>query len=239
MPFLPNMTSNETLTLFISTLGLMGGIISTLITLSAKRYEDQRQLRTLIGDFTQKLVALRSEDDLLQLKILRGQGHIEEINLARSSNIRSQKTLARMMVDALESFKRPASPIEYEVLGYALTTVGEKSGDRYWRLAAERTRDPTEAVSLLSLFAFSLFRAGRVADGEDVFREAFAKATGEPMHEGYVHQIRGQALHALRNLDDARTAFDRADASYAKITSPGLRDYHRANNTSARKTLEL
>lgn len=154
MRFLSQMTPTEMLTLFISALGLMGGIISTLITLSAKRYEDQRQLRTMIGDFTQKLVALRSGDDLLQLKTLRGQEHIEEINLARANNIRSQKTLARMMVDALESFKRPVSPIEYEVLGYALTTAGEKSGDRYWRLAAERTRDPTDTVSLLSLFAF-------------------------------------------------------------------------------------
>lgn len=237
MDFFSQLTTVDMATLFMSGLGLMGGVISTLITMNAKHYEDQRQLRMTVGDFAQKILALRAEDDMLNIKALRGEERTEEFNLARANNLRSQKTLARLMMDVLEDLKRPASPTEYELLGAALTVNGDPTGDKFWRLAISRTKDAPGKLSILYQYAYTLVRYGREPDGEKVFQEALALAGNDPVQEGYTHQTRGQALHALRKLTEAGQAFDRAESCYARITAPGVRDSYLQVLASARQTL--
>lgn len=237
MEILSQLSAVDMMTLTMSGLGLVGGVISTVITMNAKHYEDQRQLRMTVGDFAQKILALRAEDDMLNIKALRGEERTEEFNLARANNLRSQKTLARLMMDALDDLKRPASPTEYELLGSALTVNGDNTGDKFWRLAINRTKDAPGKLSILYQYAYTLVRYGREADGEKVFQEALGLAGNDPVQEGYTHQTRGQALHALRKMPEAGQAFDRAHACYSRIAAPGVRDSYLQVLASARQTL--
>lgn len=236
---LSQLTAVDMATLSMSALALVGGAISTLITMNAKYYEDQRQLRMTVGDLAQKILALRAEDDLLNVKALRGEQRNEEFALAHANNLRSQKTLARLMMDALEELKHPASPTEYELLGSALTVNGDVAGDKYWRLAIARTADTAGKRAIINQFAYALIRYGREADGERAFKEALALAGGDPIHEGYTHETRARALHAVRKLPEASAAFDEADRCYLRIAEPGTRDWCRQALASARATVGL
>lgn len=237
MDVLSQLSTVDVMTLTMSGLGLVGGVISTLITMNAKHYEDQRQLRMTVGDFAQKILNLRAEDDMLNIKALRGEERTEEFNLARANNLRSQKTLARLMMDALDDLKRPASPTEYELLGSALTVNGDNAGDKYWRLAINRTKDAPGKLGVLYQYAYMLVRYGRESDGEKVFQEALGLAANDPVQEGYTHQTRGQALHAIRRLPEASQAFDRAQNCYVRIEAEGVRNSYLQVLSSARQTL--
>jgi hypothetical protein len=239
MEFLSQLTAVDVATLSMSALALIGGAISTVITTNAKYYEDQRQLRMVVGDLAQKILALRAEDDLLNVKALRNEIRTEEFALAHANNLRSQKTLARLMMDTLEQLKHPASPTEYELLGSALTANSDAAGDKYWRLAIARTTDTPGKRAIINQFAYALIRYGRHPEGERAFKEAVALAGGDPIHEGYAHETRARALHAARRLDEASAAFDEADASYGRIVDPGTRDWCRQALASARATVGL
>ena len=239
MNFLSQLSVVDMATLTMSAVGLIGGIMSTLITMNAKYYEDQRQLRMGVGDFAQKILALRAEDELLNVKALRREERNEEFALAHANNLRSQKTLARLMMDLLEELKRPASPTEYELLGSALTANGDPAGDKYWRLAIARTTDVPGKRAIINQFAYALVRHGREADGERAFAEALASTGGDPVQEGFVHETRGRALHAIRKLPDAKAAFDKADAAYMRIPDEGARQIWRESLASARATVGL
>jgi hypothetical protein len=239
MEFLTQLSAVDMATLTMSAVGLIGGVISTLITMNAKHYEDQRQLRMSVGDFAQKILALRAEDDLLNVKALRREERNEEFVLAHANNLRSQKTLARLMMDLLDELKRPASPTEYELLASALTVNGDPAGDKYWRLAIARTADVAGKRAIIIQFAYALMRHGREADGERAFKEALASTGGDPIQEGYIHETRARALHAIRKLPEARAAFDEADAIYQRIAEPGTRTLCRESLASARETVGL
>lgn len=239
MEFLSQLTVVDVATLSMSALALVGGAISTVMTMNAKHYEDQRQLRMVVGDLAQKILALRAEDDLLNVKALRGEARNEEFALAHANNLRSQKTLARLMIDTLRELKCPASATEYELLGSALTVNGDPAGDKYWRLAIARTTDTPGKRAVINQFAYALIRYGREADGERSFKEALVLADGDPIHEGYAHETRARALHAIRRLAEASAAFDEADVCYGRIVDPGTRDWCRQALASARATVGL
>lgn len=239
MEFLSQLSVVDMATLTMSAIGLIGGVVSTMITMNAKYYEDQRQLRMSVGDFAQKILALRAEDELLNVKALRREERNEEFVLAHANNLRSQKTLARLMMDLLEELKRPASPTEYELLGSALTVNGDPAGDKYWRLAIARTADIAGKRAIINQFAYALVRHGRQEDGERAFKEALATTAGDPVQEGYVHESRARALHAIRKLADAKAAFDQADAAYTRIADEGTRQICRESLASARATVGL
>jgi len=239
MAFLTELSAADMASLTMSAVGLIGGVISTMITMNAKRYEDQRQLRMSVGDFAQKILALRAEDELLNVKALRREERNEEFVLAHANNLRSQKTLARLMMDLLEELKRPASPTEYELLGSALTANGDAAGDKYWRLAIARTADVPGKRAIINQFAYALVRNGREADGERAFKEALSTAGGDPVQEGFIHETRARALHAIRRLAEARAAFDQADAAYTRFADEGARQVWRESLASARATVGL
>jgi len=239
MAFLTELSAADMASLTMSAVGLIGGVISTMITMNAKRYEDQRQLRMSVGDFAQKILALRAEDELLNVKALRREERNEEFVLAHANNLRSQKTLARLMMDLLEELKRPASPTEYELLGSALTANGDAAGDKYWRLAIARTADVSGKRAIINQFAYALVRNGREADGERAFKEALSTAGGDPVQEGFIHETRARALHAIRRLAEARAAFDQADAAYTRFADEGARQVWRESLASARATVGL
>jgi tetratricopeptide (TPR) repeat protein len=236
--FLAQLKPSDIASLTMSTLALTAGAISTLITMNAKRYEDQRQLRMTVGDLTQKILALRGEEEQLNIKTLKKKEGIEEFIAARGYNMKTQHALARLAVDALTELKRPATATEYEVLALALTANNDPAGDRFWRLAMERTSDATALLSLRGQRAYALIKNGREAEGEQVFKEALASVT-HPVQIGYVHETRGKALHAAGKPNDARAAFDQAAASYAELTPPAVRDSYLLNLASARTTLGL
>jgi hypothetical protein len=237
MEFLSELTVVDVATLSMSALALVGGAISTAITLNAKHYEDQRQLRMTAGDLTQKLLTLRAEEQLLNIRALRQQEGIEEFTSARDNNMKSQHTLARLMMDTLEELKRPATAAEYEVLATALTNNGDPAGDRYWRLAIARTTNPVVKRGIIIQFAYSLTRYGRQADGERAFKEALALAGGDPYGEGHTHETRARALHAALKPVEAKAAFEEADACYQRIADPVARDLCRKALASARTTV--
>lgn len=237
MEFLSQLTVVDMATLSMSALALVGGVISTAITLNAKFYEDQRQLRMTAGDLTQKLLTLRAEEQLLNIKALRRQEGIEEFTAARDNNMKSQHTLARLMMDTLQELKRPATAAEYEVLAAALTSNGDTAGDKYWRLAIAKTTNPVVKRGVIIQFAYALTRYGRQDDGEIAFKEALTLAGGDPYGEGHTHETRARALHAALKPVEAKAAFEAAETCYSRIADPVTRDVCRKAVASARATV--
>lgn len=237
--FLAKLEPADVASLCMSALALMAGALSTFITLNAKRYEDQRQVRITVGDLAQKILALRGEDELLNVKALQGQEGTQEFIAARNANIRTQQTLVRLMIDMLADLKRPASAVEYEVLAYALTSSGEAAGDKYWRLAFDRSTGKAARVGILSQHAYTKMRFVNPADGERLFAQALDLVRNEPVHEGYVHESRGKALHAIGRLDEATAAFAEAEAAFRRIPDEGTRTGYLRNLDSARTMLGL
>lgn len=235
----PDITTTDVASLIMSALGLFAGALSTYIAMNAKYYEDQRQLRTTVGDLAQKMLALRGDEELLNVKALRGEERTEEFATARANNLRTQLALARLMMDMLNDLRRPASAPEYEVLANVLTTNGDPTDNRYWRLAIARSSEKAARLAILAQYGFAKIRFGRQPDGEQIFLEALAMAKGEPVHEGYVHEARGKALHAIRKLADSAAAFNAAEAAYRQIQDEGARDTFLQTLASARKTLGL
>ena len=225
--------------LVMSALALMAGAISTFITVNAKRYEDQRQVRITVGDLAQKILALRGEDELLNVRALRGDEGTQEFIAARNANLRTQQTLVRLMIDMLNDLKRPASAAEYEVLAYALTSGGDATGDKYWRLAFNRSVGKPARIGILSQHAYAKIRFGAPADGERIFAEALDLARNEPAHEGYVHESRGKALHSIGRLNEAAAAFADAQTAFQRIPDEGTRAGYLKNLNSARAMLGL
>lgn len=239
MSILSELSATDAASLAMSALGLFAGTLSTFITMNSKYYEDQRQMRTTVGDLAQKILALRGEEELLNVKALRGEERTEEFVTARNNNLRTQLALARLMVDVLNELKRPASAPEYEVLANVLTTNGDPSDNRYWRMAIARSTEKAARLTILAQYAYAKIRFGRQPEGEQIFIEAQALAKGEPVHEGFVHEARAKALHAIRKLADSSSAFDAADAAYRQIQEEGARDTFLQTLASARKTLGL
>ena len=239
MELFSQLSTVDAVTLGMSALGLFGGVVSTVITMNAKYYEDQRQLRMTVGDLTQKLLVLRGEDELLNVKALRGEERSEEFALAHANNLRTQNALARLMVDALDLLKRSASSVEYEILATTLTTNGDRSADKYWRLAMGRAREIADRRATLVQYAYALVRFGREVEGEARFEEAMGMAIGDPVQEGYITETRGRALHAIRKAQEARAAFDKAQACYLRIPDEGTRDLCVNALKSARATVGL
>jgi tetratricopeptide (TPR) repeat protein len=235
---LAQLRPSDIASLLMSILALTTGAISTFITMSAKRYEDQRQLRMTVGDLAQKILALRAEEEQLNIKTLRKKEGIEEFIAARGYNRKTQHALAKLAIDALDELKRSATATEYEVLALALTANNDPAGDRYWRLAIDRTTDPTALLSLRGQRAYALIGAGRESEGEQVFKEALAAVT-HPVQIGYVHETRGKALHAIGKHKDSIAAFDQAAANYAQLVEPAVRETYLQNLASARATLGL
>lgn len=239
LEFLAKLSAVDMMTISMSAMGLAGGVISTIITMNAKYYEDQRQLRMTVGDLAQKILALRADAELLNIKALKKQEGMEEFVAAHGHNLRTQLTLARLMIDALDQMKRQATATEYEVLAAALTANGDPAADKYWAVAVKQTSNPTARLLLMCQHAYALMRQGREADSERIFAHALAAAKESPYYEGYVHEAEAKALHGIHRHEAAHAAFDRAKASYLTMPDIGARQAALQALASARSTVGL
>jgi len=235
------MEPKDFITLAISLAAFVLSLVATIFSLSNKKHEDERSLRSLMNVTIGNIRSSRIDQAKYRNEHY-GKGQNVELVLNVLSLYNYQiNSLTRLAVYVAEKIPTLVTDIEFATLADAFAWTGDRQkGKQYWEAAIAASKDRYYEIINRRDFANFLFLNGNVGEGRDQYKKALDLSPisddVSKYQTGYTYRMWGWNERAAGNELSARDYFDRAAEAFRTISVEGVRASALADLDQVRNT---
>lgn len=234
------MEPKDFITLAISMISMAAFLLSLVATISSrsnKKYEDERNIRSLMNATIGNIRTVRIEQAKYQLEHY-GE---ENINFVLSMFNYQISSLARLAVYLSDRIPTLVTDIEFATLADAFAWIGDhQKGYQYWEAAIAASRDTYYEIINRRDFANFLFATGNVGLGRDQYKKALdlSPITNDisKNQTGYTYRSWAWNERVAGNELSANDYFNKSAEAYNTISVEGIRAFVIAELNKIRAT---
>lgn len=204
-------------TVSVSSIALIVSLISVVLTLRQKKYENERTIRNQLTDTISKLIALSIENQ--RNRGLGVEGDI--INLNRIFNSQ-RRYLVEQSIYLMEKIEKLVTDVEYNIIAIALATTGDtEKANLYYSKCVDTSPNDTYKLYNTRGYARFLFNNVNHEAGRRKYQEALENNL--PDNDRYRYE-RGDTYLMWAEIEydhgykeESKRLFDRAESIFNSI----------------------